>query len=69
MWFGCRSQFFEKLRSAAKPHARLATYCVNGRFRAALTDAGFEWQKLPGPKGKREVLVATLAGRKSSPAK
>ena len=63
------TSFLEKLRSVAHPHARLATYCVNGRFRAALTDAGFEWRKLPGPKGKREVLVATLAGRKSPSAK
>ena len=55
------ASFLEKLRVAAKPAATLATYCVNSRFRKALTEAGFEWQKLPGPKGKREVLTATPA--------
>lgn len=51
--------FLEKLRIAAMPDAKLATYCVNGEFRAALSKAGFNYRKLPGPKGKREVLVAT----------
>jgi len=55
------TSFLEKLRSAAKPQATLATYCVNGGFRSALKEAGFAWQKLPGPKGKREVLIATPA--------
>ena len=51
--------FLKKLYAAAKPESILATYCVNGQFRKALTEAGFKWQKLPGPKGKREVLVAS----------
>ena len=53
--------FLEKLHSAAGPDAVLATYCVNGGFRSALNAAGFEWWKLPGPKGKREVLIAKPA--------
>lgn len=55
------TEFLRKLHNASKPDAVLATYCVNGSFRHALTEAGFAWQKLPGPKGKREVLVATPA--------
>ncbi len=53
------ADFLKKLRAASKPDTRLATYCVNGEFRTALTAAGFSFRKLPGPKGKREVLVAT----------
>lgn len=53
------ADFLKKLRTASKPDARLATYCVNGEFRTALSAAGFSFHKLPGPKGKREVLVAT----------
>ena len=52
------ASFLKSIHTAARPGATLATYCVNGKFRAALTEAGFEWQKLPGPKGKREVLIA-----------
>ncbi len=53
------TDFLCKLRQALKPDAKLATYCVNGEFRRALNAAGFRFRKLPGPKGKREVLVAT----------
>ena len=37
----------------------LATYCVKGSVRRNLASTGFRVQKLPGPKGKREVLIAT----------
>lgn len=53
------SAFLINLKQSLHRDGRLATYCVNRRFRDALTDAGWRWQKLPGPKGKREVLVAT----------
>ncbi len=55
------SGFLEKLHAVAGPATTLATYCVNGKFRKALIEAGFEWQKLPGPAGKREVLIAKPA--------
>lgn len=51
--------FLARLQVAAKPGAKLATYCVNGEFRTALTSAGFAFTKVAGPKGKREVLIAT----------
>ncbi len=56
-----QADFLKKLQSAARPDAILATYCVNGKFRSALSEAGFEYRKLPGPAGKREVLIATPA--------
>ncbi len=54
-----QSDFLEKLHCALKTDGKLATYSVNRRFKDALTTAGFSWQKLPGPGGKREVIVAT----------
>lgn len=53
------TEFLRNLHQAAKPDATLATYCVNGEFRRALDAAGFRFRKLPGPEGKREVLIAT----------
>ena len=54
-----QTPFLEKLRAAIKSQGILATYCVSRVFRDSLTDAGFSWQKLSGPHGKREVLIAS----------
>lgn len=51
---------FDKLRQAANPRAILTTYCCKGDVKRALKAAGFAIEKLPGPKGKREMLRATL---------
>jgi len=51
--------FLTNLSQSLKENGTLATYSVNRRFREALTEAGWQWQKLPGPMGKREVLIAT----------
>ena len=51
--------FLTSLRQSLLDDGTLATYQVNRRFRDALTEAGWNWRKLPGPKGKREVLIAT----------
>lgn len=59
------SDFLEKLHHATRTDGKLATYCVQRKFRDALSHAGWCWQKLPGPKGKREVLVATPEVKKS----
>ena len=56
-----QTPFLEKLCAATKPQGILATYCVSRVFRDSLADAGFSWQKLSGPKGKREVLIASPA--------
>ncbi len=53
------ASFLQKLCNAIKVDGVLATYCVSRTFRDALTDAGFNWQKHPGPMGKREVLTAS----------
>lgn len=34
----------------------MTTFCVQGAFRRMLTEVGFDWEKLPGPPGKREML-------------
>ncbi len=51
--------FLKKLNQALVCDGTLATYSVNRQFRNALEEAGFSWKKLPGPAGKREVIVAT----------
>ncbi len=50
--------FFRVLYSVLKPGGRLATYSAKGSVRRTMLAAGFEVQKQPGPKGKREILVA-----------
>lgn len=52
--------FFEYLRPRMAPHAKLSTYCAKGSVRRALMAAGFMVNKLPGPPGKREIMVASL---------
>ncbi|MDR1678242.1 MAG: tRNA (5-methylaminomethyl-2-thiouridine)(34)-methyltransferase MnmD [Prevotellaceae bacterium] len=37
----------------------LTTYCAKGSVRRAMQAAGFTVERLPGPKGKREMLRAT----------
>ncbi len=54
-----QSRFLKALHGTLKPGGTLATYSVNRLFKDALTAAGFDWKKLPGPAGKREVIVAT----------
>lgn len=51
---------FDKLRQASSPRAILTTYCCKGDVKRALKAAGYTIEKLPGPKGKREMLRATL---------
>lgn len=49
---------FSKLFSMMNPDAVLVTYCSKGDVRRALLEAGFKVEKIPGPKGKREMLRA-----------
>lgn len=51
--------FFKRLFAACSSQGVLTTYCCKGAVRRALLSAGFLVEKLPGPKGKREVLRAT----------
>lgn len=49
---------FRKLYFCMKPGGVLVTYCCKGIVKRALKSAGFNIEKLPGPKGKREILRA-----------
>lgn len=49
---------FRKLYEAMNPSGILVTYSVKGEVRRALQKAGFSLEKIPGPKGKREILRA-----------
>lgn len=51
---------FEKLRQASSAQVLLTTYCCKGDVKRALKAAGYAIEKLPGPKGKREMLRASL---------
>ena len=52
------ADFLGKAKALLKTDATLVSYCVSRSFRDSLTDAGFDWIKVPGPPGKREVLIA-----------
>lgn len=53
-------EFFERLKPLMASHAKLSTYCAKGSVRRALMASGFLVKKLPGPPGKREIMVASL---------
>ncbi len=47
-----------KIYNACKQGAVLTTYCCKGEIKRRMKKAGFTIAKLPGPKGKREILRA-----------
>lgn len=47
---------FRNIYSMTKPGGILVTYSCKGSVKRALKAAGFDIEKLPGPKGKREML-------------
>ncbi|MCF8464005.1 MAG: tRNA (5-methylaminomethyl-2-thiouridine)(34)-methyltransferase MnmD [Flavobacteriales bacterium] len=51
-------EVFEKLYSWMSPNGILTTYCCKGYVRRNMLGAGFEVTKVPGPPGKREMIVA-----------
>ena len=53
---------FKKLFAMLHPGGILVTYCSKGDVRRAMTAAGFDVEKLPGPPGKREMLRGTRPG-------
>lgn len=55
LWTG---EIFQKLHGMLAPNGILVTYCSKGEVRRAMLAAGFSVTKLPGPKGKREMLRA-----------
>ena len=51
-------EIFEKLFNRTASNGILVTYCSKGDVRRAMQEAGFNVEKIPGPKGKREMLRA-----------
>jgi tRNA U34 5-methylaminomethyl-2-thiouridine-forming methyltransferase MnmC len=49
---------FEKMAFCLKKDGILVTYSTKGTVKRNLISAGFRIEKLPGPKGKREILRA-----------
>jgi tRNA U34 5-methylaminomethyl-2-thiouridine-forming methyltransferase MnmC len=49
-------EIFEKMLAILEPGGALVTYCSKGDVRRAMQAAGFVVEKLPGPKGKREMI-------------
>ena len=45
-----------KVAATVKPGGILVTYCAKGIVRRDLADAGFIMERIPGPKGKKEIL-------------
>ena len=49
---------FEKLFGMMEAGGILVTYCSKTEVRRAMTTAGFSVEKIPGPRGKREMVRA-----------
>jgi tRNA U34 5-methylaminomethyl-2-thiouridine-forming methyltransferase MnmC len=49
---------FENLYAVMNPGGILTTYCSKGDVRRTMIAIGFQVEKIPGPPGKREMLVA-----------
>ena len=52
------TEIFQKLFNLLDRQGILVTYCSKGDVRRAMAAAGFTVTKLPGPRGKREMLRA-----------
>jgi tRNA U34 5-methylaminomethyl-2-thiouridine-forming methyltransferase MnmC len=52
-------EIFSKLFCLMRPGAIMVTYCAKGNVRRNMKEAGFEVERLPGPKGKREMIRAS----------
>ncbi len=56
MW---SQRVFEKIYRSMQVNGVLVTYAAKGQVRRNLQGAGFSVERIPGPKGKREMLRAT----------
>jgi tRNA U34 5-methylaminomethyl-2-thiouridine-forming methyltransferase MnmC len=52
-------EIFKTIFSSMKNNSVLTTYSTKGTVKRTLKNIGFIIEKLPGPKGKREILRAT----------
>ncbi|MFT5580863.1 MAG: tRNA U34 5-methylaminomethyl-2-thiouridine-forming methyltransferase MnmC [Lentimonas sp.] len=51
---------FHQLFKSCKPGGTFLTYCAKGQVRRDLQSVGFEMERLPGPPGKREMLMGKV---------
>lgn len=51
-------EIFNELSAMLKKGGGLVTYSAKGNVRRALNSAGFKVERIPGPKGKREMIRA-----------
>ena len=49
-------EIFKKIAGHMNSNGILVSYCAKGSFKRALSNAGFEIHKIPGPPGKREMI-------------
>lgn len=56
MW---SEEVLRRMFRALRPGGVLVTYCAKGEVRRTMQAAGFTVERLPGPRGKREMLRAT----------
>jgi len=52
------TEIFQKLFALLEPGGILVTYCSKSAVRKAMQEAGFQVTKIPGPRGKREMVRA-----------
>jgi len=52
------AEFFTSVFEVLVPGGLLVTYCSKSIVRRAMTAAGFRVEKIPGPRGKREMVRA-----------
>ncbi len=53
-------EVLKKIYDACNAGAMLVTYCAKGEVKRTLQKAGFEVETLPGPRGKREMIRASI---------
>lgn len=59
MW---SDQILHKVARTVKPDGIIVTYCAKGTVRRAWSGAGFDMERIPGPKGKKEILRGKKTG-------
>jgi tRNA U34 5-methylaminomethyl-2-thiouridine-forming methyltransferase MnmC len=52
-------EVFLRIATVMSPGAILTTYCAKGEVRRTIQRAGLHPERIPGPRGKREMLRAT----------
>lgn len=51
-------KIFQKLFNSMSENAILTTYCAKGNVRRAMISCGFAVERIPGPPGKRQMMVS-----------